>query len=289
MSRPLLQIDLDAVLSRKLGRRKRWVPGIVTRWLKHIIRQDDLNALLRNNYPRTGADFCEGVFADLDITVKANNPDALPPADNRKVLIVSNHPLGGLDGMALIHYFARRYGGKVHFLVNDLLMTVDPLREVFVPVNKHGAQSRQALHTVEECLASDNPVLIFPAGLVSRRASGGAIHDLEWRKTFVNMAIKYRRDIIPVFFNGRNSKFFYNFARFRKKTGLRFNIEMVLLPSEIFKSRGATFDLTFGDPVPYGTLEGGTRGACTAARICNLVYSMAPAMAAKNKPTNANQ
>jgi len=273
-----LQIDLPKVLSDKLGRRVRYIPGFLVRRLEKTICVEQLNELLRNNYPKTGAAFCRGVFNDLDVTIRSVGTENLPPASNRRVVIVSNHPLGGLDGMALIDFFTKYYGGHIHFIVNDLLMAVKPLGDVFVPINKHGAQSRDSVRVIDELFAGDDPILIFPAGLVSRLGNDGTIHDLEWKKMFVNRAISAHRDIIPVFFSGQNSKFFYKFARRRKKLGLKFNIEMIYLPREVFRSAGKTFTIVCGKSIPYTSLEGGRNADRTALAIRNRVYELSRQM-----------
>lgn len=269
-----IRIDLQRVLRDKLGTKARFVPRFIVRRLEKTICADQLNALLRNNYPRTGADFCRAVFDDLGVSIRASGTHRLPPASHRRVVIVSNHPLGGLDGMALIDFFSQYYGGRIFFIVNDLLMAVKPLDNVFVPINKHGVQSRESARTIDDLFAGDDPILIFPAGLVSRLGDDGTVRDLEWKKMFVNRAVSSHRDVIPVFFSGENSKFFYKFARRRKRLGLKFNIEMIYLPREVFRSAGKTFTIVCGDTIPYTRLEGGARAANTAAEIKKCVYEL---------------
>lgn len=269
-----LHIDLPAVLRSKLGSRSRFVPRFVVRWLEKTICVDRLNYLLEHNYPKTGAEFCRGVFDDLDITVTASGTENLPGPDHRRVIIISNHPLGGLDGMALIDFFSRYYGGKVYFVVNDLLMAVKPLNDVFVPINKHGAQSRGAVGRLDDLFEGNDPILVFPAGLVSRLGDDGVIRDLEWKKMFVNKAISAHRDIIPVYFRGENSKFFYKFARRRKRLGLKFNIEMIYLPREVFRSEGKKFEIVCGRPVSWQSLKGGKDALQTASRLKEAVYEL---------------
>lgn len=268
-----IQINLRQIVRERLGRYSRLVPGFVLRRLEKTICQDRLNELLRNNYPREGAEFCEGVLADLDVELTVVGEDKLP--SQRRVVFVCNHPLGGLDGMALIAWATRRYGGPVHFVVNDLLNAVAPLRSVFVPVNKHGSQSRESIRAVDQVFAGDDPVLVFPAGLCSRRGSDGKIADLEWQKMFVNKAVEHHRNIVPLYFSGRNSDFFYNFAKIRKQLGLKFNIEMIYLPSELFRARGSRFTLVCGDTIGWQELRSGKAAMEQAAEIRSLVYSLA--------------
>lgn len=270
-----IKVDLQQVVNAKMGRKARWVPRWLVKRLSKTICQDQLNELIQHNYPRRGADFSRGVLNDLGVSTRLLGAERLPDPANRRVMIVSNHPLGGLDGMALIDVFQRRYGGQIYFLVNDMLMAIEPLNDVFLPVNKVGAQSRESLQHIDKVMAGNDPILIFPAGLVSRMDKKGRICDLEWKKMFVNKAHKFKRDIIPLFFEGENSKFFYKFARFRKLTGLKFNIEMIYLPQELFKSRDKTFNIYCGQPIPWQTLHDGKEAADTALSIKNIVYSLA--------------
>ena len=271
----VIQINLRQIVRERLGRYSRLGPGFVLRYLEKTVCQDRLNELLRNNFPREGAEFCEGVLADLDVGLTVVGEDKLPSPAQRRVVFVSNHPLGGLDGMALIAWATRRYGGKVHFVVNNLLDAVAPLRSVFVPVNKHGSQSRESIRAIDEAFAGEDPVLVFPAGLCSRRGSNGEIADLEWQKMFVNKAVEHHRDVVPLYFSGRNSDFFYNFAKIRKQLGLKFNIEMIYLPSEIFRARGSRFTLVCGDTIGWQELRSGKAAMEQAAEIRSLVYSLA--------------
>ncbi|MCM1066329.1 MAG: 1-acyl-sn-glycerol-3-phosphate acyltransferase [Muribaculaceae bacterium] len=271
-SEQAIKIDIAKVLAERLGRRSRLVPRVLVRAVERLIHQDELNELLEKNFPLRGADFCEGVLRHLDVSLDVRGADKLP--ESPRCIIVSNHPLGGLDGITMIAWLSRHYGRPVHFVVNDLLMAVEPLGECFVPINKHGAQSRGSAAMIDAVLAGDDPVVIYPAGLVSRLGSDGTIADLEWRKMVVNKAIESRRDIVPVHFGGSNSPSFYRWARRRKRLGLKFNFEMVLLPREMFRARGKTFTLTCGKPVRWQSLQGGRNAAAEAAALRSLVYSL---------------
>ncbi len=262
-----IRIDLESVLRTRLGSRK--VPGWIVRRLEKLICQDELNALLAYAYPNRGSLFCRSVIEHLGIKVNISGAGNLP-ADGRAIF-VSNHPLGGLDGMALIDFIATRYGCEPLFVVNDLLMAVEPLTEVFLPVNKHGGQSRSALRGIDDALASDRPVIIFPAGLCSRRQNGKVV-DLEWKKMFVQKAVEFKRDIVPLFFDAENSSSFYRWANIRKRMGIKLNVEMALLPGEIFKARGKTFTINAAPAVPWSKLPRDARQG--ALMIRESVYKM---------------
>lgn len=273
----VMRIDLDEVLKSRAPRYRKFIPRFIVRWLERVICQDEMNHMLEVCRGKRDAEFCRGVLEHLDITVGVRGMTNLPPRDHRRVTVVSNHPLGGLDGMALIDWAVAYWGGEVKFVVNDLLMAIEPLSRTFIPINKHGAQSRRASSLLDETMAGDNPVIVFPAGLVSRRGADGTIRDLEWQKMFVNKSVKYGRDVIPVHFDGHNSAFFYKFARLRTRLGLKFNIEMVRLPGEVFRCRGAHFTITVGKMIPWHELESGAGARAEAERIKALVYSLAPA------------
>lgn len=260
-----IRIDVGAVLESRLGAKSARVPHWVVRRLESLIRQDRLNEMLRVAYPRRGAEFCRAVIDHLGITVQVNGISNMPAKDQRRVIFVSNHPLGGLDGMALIDFVASHYSCSPRFVVNDLLMAVEPLREVFLPINKHGAQSRESITAIDEAMEADVPVIIFPAGLCSRRRRG-KVADLEWRKMFVQKAREFHRDIVPIGFRAENSPAFYRAARWRERLGIKLNIEMALLPGEIFKAEGKTFTVNVGKIIEWNTLTSDTRAETARIR-----------------------
>lgn len=267
-----ISINITEVVRSRLGDRSRFVPRFALRYLERLICQDKLNNLLKVNFPKRDSDFCDGVLSELGVTLKVRGEENLP-ADSR-IIIASNHPLGGLDGISMISFVSRHYGKTALFVVNDLLMAVEPLRDCFIPVNKLGAQSRKSAQSLDKALSGDSPVVIYPSGLCSRLQPDGSIADLAWNKMFINKAIESHRDIVPVFFDGRNSRSFYRTALWRKRLGIRFNLEMALLPREVFRSAGSTFTLTVGKPIRWQELEGGSGAAREALRLREIVYNL---------------
>lgn len=267
-----IKIDVGAVLAGKLGAKARYVPRFAVRYLERLVCQEELNDLLATAYPRRGADFCEHVVERLGVTVDVRGAGNLP--SDPRVIVASNHPLGGLDGICMIAWLYRHYGVAPRFVVNDILKVVEPLAECFVPVNKHGAQNRGDVSALDTAFESDAPVVVYPAGLVSRLQPDGTVADLEWHKMFINKAVEYHRPIVPVHFAAENSPSFYRFARRRKRLGIKFNIEMVLLPREVFRARGKRFVITCGHPVPWESLGDRRSAAARAAEIRRTVYSL---------------
>lgn len=264
-----LEINLRKIVAARGAR----IPGFAVSVLERIICQEDLNAMLRAAYPARGSAFARRILEYLEITVSVRGLDKLPP---RRLMFAGNHPLGGLDGIALIAVLGSQYGDNgIRFLVNDLLMNVEPLRELFLPVNKYGHQGREAAKAIAAALHSDMQVFQFPAGLVSRLQPDGSIADLTWQKAFVAKAIETERDIVPVRFMAANRSRFYRLAKWRKQLRVKFNLEQVLLPSELVASRGKHFDIIFGDPISWESLRDDPRDArAIAAEIRRLVYNI---------------
>lgn len=244
-------IDVDSVLKNKAGGRTyRFIPGFVVNYLKKIVHQEEINTALRGMKGIKGLEFIEAVLIGrFGLDIEVVNGEQIP--ETGRYFVVSNHPLGGLDGMALMHVIGKKRR-DIKFLANDILLELSALKELFVPVNKHGRNRAESVRMMDACFASNDLVLIFPAGLVSRR-SGRQIKDLEWKKTFISKAIMHQRDVIPVYIEGRNSDFFYNLARWRKRLGIGFNLEMLYLPDEMFRQKNKKLRIIFGEPVPYST------------------------------------
>ena len=271
MNGKLVKIDVDNVLRTRLPKHYRYIPRFVVRWLERTICQDRLNTILEKMADKNSVDAATVALDEMDITVTASGLDKLPDG---RYMFVSNHPLGGLDGLALISFLGNRYAHKIKFLVNDLLMAVVPLRGVFLPVNKYGHQSREAAAEIKESLKGDNQMITFPAGLCSRMQPDGTIADLPWQKAAVVHAVNYQRDIVPIYFDARNSRFFYRFANWRKRLGIKFNIELIFLPKEMLKQSGSNLRFVVGQPIPWSSLDARAPKQ-EAARLRDIVYSMA--------------
>ena len=272
MNGKLVKIDVDSVLRTRLPKHYRYIPRFVVRWLERTICQDRLNTILKKMADKNSVDAATAALDEMGINVTASGLDELPDG---RYMFVSNHPLGGLDGLALISLLGNRYDHKIKFLVNDLLMAVTPLRGVFLPINKYGHQSREAAAEIKESLMGDNQMITFPAGLCSRMQPDGSIADLPWQKAAVVHAVNYQRDIVPIYFDARNSRFFYRFAKWRKRLGIKFNIELIFLPKEMLKQSGSNLHFIVGQPIPWSSLDA-RAPRHEAARLRDIVYSMAP-------------
>lgn len=266
-------IDIDKVLKEKAPDKAKYIPRFVVSYLKHIVHQDELNEMLTELGDLQGVDFAKRTLELLDNKIVVHGAENLP-SDGRFYTFVSNHPLGGADGLALGAVIGEHYQGKIKFLVNDLLMNLHGLAPFFIPINKTGKQSKDFPRRVEAGFASkENQLIMFPAGICSRKQNG-VIKDLPWKKTFVTKSVEYQRDVIPIYFDGRNSDFFYNLANACKWLGIKFNIAMLYLADEMLKNRHKTFNVTIGKPIPWQTFDHSKTPSEWAQFVKEIVYKL---------------
>jgi len=246
-----LFLDLDEVIKSKNPRLYKLLPGFMISYLKKIIHQDELNYIMQIYKDLEGLDFVIAVLKYFEIETTTIGAENVPKEGH--FVLAANHPIGGVDGMIFMQE-AGRFFGPTKSMINDLLMNITNMRSLFVGINKHGANSREGLEQIDKVFATDDQILIFPAGLASRRKKG-EIRDLEWKKTFITRAVKYKRDIIPVHISGKVSNFFYNFAYLRKALGIKANLEMLFLSDETFKQKRKKFTITYGKPISYHAFD----------------------------------
>ena len=226
-------IDIDKILASKMGKKAKYVPRPLVSWLKHILHQDEVNKYLWESRHLTGTEWLEECVRYLDMTLEIVGEENLPDKNDGKLYtFVSNHPLGGEDGVALGALIGRHYDGRFRYLVNDLLMNLPGLAPVCIPINKTGNQSRNFPAMVEAGFKSDNHMLMFPAGICSRKR-GGKIRDISWKKTIITKSVEYQRDVVPIHFGGQNSEFFYRLANFSDNYVKKVNIAMLFLVDEM--------------------------------------------------------
>lgn len=270
--KPAFKIDVDNILKNKASKIYNKIPRFIVDYLKRTLHQDDINCIIERNNDIEGVEFMRAlVDKEFKIKLFAHGEENIP--ENGKFVFVSNHPLGGLDGICLSTYLGEKYNGKIRYLVNDVLTYIPQLQSIFVPINKYGAQAKESAKAINEAYASENQIITFPAGLCSRKQNG-KIKDLDWMKNFVVKAIEYKRDIIPIYFDGKNSNFFYNFSNIRKSLGMKFNIELIYLPDEMFKNSNKEFHITFGKPIPWQSLDKTKTHSEWAQHVKDIVYSL---------------
>lgn len=257
-----------------MGSKAKFVPSPLVKWLKHIVHQDEVNKYLWDSRHLTGVEWLEDCMRYLDMTLEIVGKENLPDKDDGKLYtFVSNHPLGGEDGVALGAVIGRHYDGRFRYLVNDLLMNLPGLAPLCIPINKTGSQSRSFPAMVEAGFRSDNHMLMFPAGLCSRRING-EIRDLPWKKAFITKSVETHRDVVPIHFGGRNSDFFYTLANVCKALGIQFNIAMLFLVDEMYKNVHKSFRIAIGKPIPWQTFDKSRTPAQWAQYVQDEVYKL---------------
>ena len=267
-------IDIDKILRDKMGSKAKFVPSFAVNWLKRILHEDEVNKFLWDSRGLTGTEWLTECVRYLDMTLQIEGLENLPDKNDGKLYtFVSNHPLGGQDGVALGSIIGKHYDGRFRYLVNDLLLNLPGLKPVSIGINKTGKQSRDFPRMVEAGFKSDNHILMFPAGLNSRKIDG-KIHDLEWKKTFIVKSVEYQRDVVPIFFGGRNSDRFYRIAHFSDKYVKKVNIAMLFLVDEMYKNVGKTFRVAIGKPIPWQTFDKSRTSMEWAKYVEDMVYEL---------------
>ncbi len=262
-------IDVREAFRKKSPALLKILPGFFIQYLRRIVHEDELNDFIARNHDKSGLEQIHDLLAEFGTTIKHHGLGNLPKEG--RYLVASNHPLGGLDGLALIDTVSK-VRKDLLFPVNDILMNIPNAEQVFIPINKHGSNAAN-VQLLNDTFASDVVVLYFPFGLVSRKRKG-KIADLEWKKTFLVKSIKNKRDIIPTHIDGRNSNFFYNLANLRKFLRIKTNLEMLFLANEMYKQHGKTINITFGKPIPYQTFDKRFSYAEWAAKLKDYSYSL---------------
>ena len=275
----MLQFDIRTVLKQKAP--KAHVPGFLIRYLERIAHIKQMNAFLRKYPDVKNYDFIRLVLdEELGCSASIDGIENIP-TDGKPLIFASNHPLGGLDGMIIaqmIHESRSSRGDSrpLKVIVNDLLMFMEPLAGLWAPGNKVGRLTKEQAQQQHALWESETDVLTFPAGICSRlqRIDGKwQIQDFEWQKNFIQRVRKYQRDIVPIYFEGRNSKFFYTLAYIRKLLHIKLNIEMLYLVDEMYGAHGKHFKVHVLPPISYTSLDTSKSPKEWAAYIKQIVYN----------------
>lgn len=272
----LYKIDVEEIIRSKVGSNFKYIPSFVVTWLRKLLHEDDNNYLITVlAKDKVGKEWLDECLSFLKMENEVRGLDALPDnSEGKYYTFVSNHPMGGIDGVALGSILCHKYDSRIKYLVNDVLMNLHGLAPLCVPINKTGSQSRDFPKMVDAAFGCDNNILMFPAGLCSRKMPDGSIRDLQWTKTFIVKSVKYHRDIIPIHFSGHNSDKFYNIANWSKKLGLKFNLAMLFLVDEMYKNVGQKFTVTFGQPIPWQTFDSSKTSLEWAQIVKEKVYEL---------------
>ncbi|WP_107037992.1 1-acyl-sn-glycerol-3-phosphate acyltransferase [Brumimicrobium mesophilum] len=263
-------IDVKQVIHEKNPKLLKFLPGFIVRYLQRILHEKDVNQFINDHSEDSPIEFCLSVMKKFSIDLKFEGLENVP--DQGGAILAMNHPLGGMDAMAMVTILHEKRP-DVKFVVNDVLMHLENLQPIFVGVNLHGGNAAASLKKVDETFQGDDLLCIFPAGLVSRKIDGEIV-DLKWKKTFVTRSIKYNKTIIPVFIDGELSDFFYNLYSIRKKLGVKANIEMLYLVNELYKQHHKKIKIKFGPPLQAANFDNSKSHDEWAQFVKDKVYQL---------------
>lgn len=264
-------VDVEKAIKDKNPKLLKWMPGVLMRHIKKTLHEDEINEIIFRNSDKEGKDFVDASIEEMGIKVTYRGLENIP--EEGGVYLTANHPLGGLDGVAFMHVISQKRV-DLKFFVNDLLLQVKNFGPFFVPVNKHGMNGKEYLKRFEEVYKSEQCLLIFPAGLVSRKQENDKIEDLPWKKSIIIKAKEHNKPIIPVHISAANSSKFYNIAKWRKKLGVKANLEMFFLADEMFKQRGKTIHFEIGKPIPASHWDNSKKPGEWTQWLKEKVYSL---------------
>jgi len=279
-------IDIEKAIAEKNPKLLKILPGFLLKYIKRVLHENELNDANSRLCNYHELDFVDAALKEFGVNLKVLGAEYIPKEGG--VIIAANHPLGALDGIAFLKVVGM-HRKDIRLLVNDLLMVIKNFGNLFVPVNKHGRNSTDYIDTIDKIYASSDCLLLFPAGLVSRRQKSGLVEDLTWKKSFISKAVQNKKNIVPVFIEGRNSNFFYNLAYWRKKIGIKANIEMFYLVDEMYKQKGKTLTFIFGEQIPWQTFTAGHRDEYWAEKVKSHVYALKSGDKSKMLPTKKVQ
>lgn len=210
--------------------------------LDRILFIPRINRFLEKHGDKTGIEFIEELFDELDISYKLSNKDREKIPSEGKLIIVANHPLGGLDGLILLKLVSD-IRNDVKIIANDVLMNIQNLADYFLPFDLLSKKDLKKNYLqISEALKKENAIIIFPAGQVARLTIKG-IKDKKWNKGAVYFAEKFQTPVLPIFIQGRNSFLFYLISVFSKK------LSMFLLPYELFNKKNKSYEIKIGHPI----------------------------------------
>lgn len=265
------QLDIEQIIRNQKNKTVRNLPKFIINYLKKSFHQTEINIILNKNKDLYGTDFVNGVIKHLNVKIKALNEDFLPSKGN--FIFASNHSMGGID-FAVAYSKIREKFNNVKLIANEMFLHVENAKEIFLPVSITEKNEKHKKDAIEEHLEKENShILIFPAGKVARMIKG-KLDDGFWHRSFIRNAIEHKRDIIPIFVGGKNSKKFYRLAKIRTFFGIKANLEFFLLPGEVFNKRNKTIPVIYGKPIPYTTFTDSKTHLEWAAEVKQIVYDL---------------
>lgn len=263
-------IDIENVLKMKAPSIFNKLPRFVISYIKKIFHEDEINRDLKAISGYAGVPKFHKYLEITNIQIDARGIDNVP--SEGRFIFASNHPFGGADGIMIVSAVGRMFP-QTKLMVNDLLMNLPDIEDVFIPMNRFGRNKHDYVDIRNKSFESDAQIIMFPAGLCSRKVKGKIV-DLEWKKSIITYAKRYKRDIIPVFIEGKNSNFFYNLALWRTRLGIKTNLEQFYLVDEFYKHKNESFPIYFGKPISYESFTAEKTDLEWANEVKQIAYKL---------------
>jgi putative hemolysin len=263
-------IDIEKTIKIGDSRFLKSLPRFVIKLIIKIIGQEEMNRVIYKCHEKEGVPFINAVLDDWKVKVEVKGAENIPQSG--RYIFVSNHPVGAMDALAILNMIYRCFPDIVS-PSNELLNIIPNLRPLILGINVFGKNNKETARKLNELFESETQIMIFPSGEVSRRKRG-KISDPVWQKSFISKAIQHKRDIIPVFINGRNSNLFYIVASLRKFLGIKMYVETLLLPREMLSQRNSTVTVNIGKPISYQTFSDEISHSEWAAKVKEIVYTI---------------
>jgi 1-acyl-sn-glycerol-3-phosphate acyltransferase len=263
-------IDIESELKKSNSSLFKKLPRFVFRFIARIICEDKMNDLLNLYGDLDAHAFEQKIIEALNLKIIIEGLENLP--ENGRCFFAGNHPFGIIDGLIITHTVSGRYG-RLKAIGNDAFMFIPPLRPFISAVNVYGRNQKDVVRQLDALFASDIPITHFPAGEVSRIYKG-KIQDCQWQKSFITKAVAHKRNIVPFYFQGQNSILFYSVFLLRKMFFIKANIELALLPREMFKKRNKTLRVIIGKPVSYTSFTSQYTHSTWADKLKKHVYRL---------------
>ncbi|MFC2138381.1 1-acyl-sn-glycerol-3-phosphate acyltransferase [Bacteroidota bacterium] len=269
-SKDIKYIDIAKIIDESNSEILNKLPGFIIKWIAKIIKQDELNRILSKYSDYTGVDFLPKIIEEFNLKLEIEGKENLP--ENGKCFFAANHPFGVIDGLILTLTISEKYG-TLKAIANDVFMFVPQLRPLIAAVNVFGRSSKEYIKALDDTYNMEVPITHFPAGIVSRLYNG-KVQDLAWKKSFISKAYSSKRDIVPFYFYGRNSHLFYMVYLIRQWFGIKINIELLLLPREMFKKRNKTIKVKIGKSMSYHMFDKSSSHLEWAQKVRSHVYEL---------------
>jgi len=262
-------INIENIVKNSNSKLLKRLPNFIIKIIGKIIKQDEINEILSEFKEYEGVLFLEKVIEKLNLNVEIEGVENLP--ENKKVIFVANHPFGILDGLLITSIVGKKYG-VLKAIGNDAFMHIPQLKPLIVNVSVFNKSPREYYIELNKIYASNIPITHFPAGFVSRIRKW-KIRDKKWEKSFIKKAISNQRNVIPIRFYGKNSNLFYTIFLLRKILHIKTNIELILLPRELFKKQNRTIKIKIMKPISYKSFDKSKSHLEWAEKIKSQVYN----------------